>query len=151
MPSRCVATTKVFPVEVGGNIHRFHDESRDSDEVRKVQKNRATASGKSVVNRRQPAAPQQVNMDTLGGMSDEDLINHLRSLHEGLDHAYETRGNSRLWEEEIAYVRREQQIRRERRAAHDAYIRTLEREFAISEAGLPVADLDNSAFLEFNR
>ena len=90
-------------------------------------------------------------MDALGGMSDEDLINHLRSLHDGLDHAYETRGNNRPWEEEIAYVRREQGIRRDRRAAHDTYIRTLEREFAISEAGLPVADLDNSAFLEFNR
>ena len=143
MPSRCVATVEKLPIQIVRIHNEFRGDYRESGEVLKVQKNRASA-GKSVT------TPLQVNIDVLGGMSDEDLNNHIRSLHEGLDHMYETRGNNRPWEEEIAYARREQQIRRDRRAAHEAYMKQLEREFSVSEAGLPVADLDNSAFLEIN-
>jgi len=121
-----------------------------------VQKSRKPATppgtGKFVSNRRYPVPPPQpLNMDILAGMSDEELFNNLRSLGEALDKVYEHRLDPKPWEVEVAYIKRERDIRRDRREAHDKYLKLLERDFADSEAGLPVADLDNSAFLECYR
>lgn len=98
--------------------------------------------------RRYPVAlPELVSIDVLGAQNDEELINRLRSLEEDRNKVLDAHMDARPWEEEVAYIRRELQIRRSRREAHQAYVRTLEREFAESEANLPVADLDNTHFL----
>lgn len=145
--------TRTFPDEVVS--HTFHGQSPwNATRYRKVQKNRMPVSypAQGKFTRRSPVSlPEPVNMDVLAAMSDEELNTHLRSINEVMDTVYEHRIDARSWEEEIAYVRREQQIRRARRESHEKYVRQLEREFTESEAGLPVADLDNSAFLEFNR
>ena len=93
------------------------------------------------------AFPEVVNMDDLGVMLDEDLITRLRSLEEDKNRAYESHMDTRPWEEEIAYIRREQQVRRARRDNHVDYVRKYEEEFARVEASLPAGDFDNSAFV----
>jgi hypothetical protein len=80
-------------------------------------------------------------------MLDEDLIARLRSLEEDKDRAYEIHADVRPWEEEVAYIRREQQVRRARREAHSEYVHRNEEEFARIEASLPAGDFDNSAFV----
>lgn len=98
--------------------------------------------------RRYPVAfPDVVTIDALGTLNDEELINRLRSLEEDRNKVLDAHLDARLWEEEVAYIRRELQIRRSRREAHQDYVRQLEKEFAEAEANLPVADLDNTHFL----
>lgn len=91
--------------------------------------------------------PEIVSIDLMAAANDEDLINRLRSLEEERNKVLDAHLDARPWEEEVAYIRRELQIRRSRREAHERYVRELEREFAEAEANLPVADLDNSHFL----
>ncbi len=91
--------------------------------------------------------PEIVTIDALATMPDEDLIGRLRALEEEKSKAYEAHVDVRSWEEEIAYIRREQQIRRTRRDAQMEYNRKVESEFAQSEAGLPAGDFDNSVFV----
>lgn len=86
-------------------------------------------------------------MDALGAIPDEELINRLRGLEEDRGKVLDAHLDPKLWEEEVAYIRRELQIRRSRREAHDKYVRQLEKEYAEAEANLPVADLDNTHFL----
>lgn len=98
--------------------------------------------------RRYPVAvPDVVNMDATAITPDAELIERLRSLEEGRGKVLDAHLDPRLWEEEVAYVRRELQVRRSRREAHDRYIKQLEQEYAESERNLPVADLDNTHFL----
>lgn len=91
--------------------------------------------------------PEVVTIDDLGVMLDEDLVLRLRALEDAKGKAYETGVYARPWEEEIAYVRREQQIRRSRRETFAEYSRKLEEEFARTEASLPAGDFDNTAFV----
>lgn len=86
-------------------------------------------------------------MDTMFTIPDDALITRLRSLEEDRLKVLDAHLDARPWEEEVAYIRRELQIRRSRREAHQNYMRQLEREFAEAEANLPVADLDNTHFL----
>jgi hypothetical protein len=92
--------------------------------------------------------PENVDVDVLGLMLDEDLVVRFRALDDARNQVIDARMDPRPWEEEIAYVRREQQIRRVRRDAHDRYVRSFEREYSDSESGLPFADLDNSSFTD---
>lgn len=91
--------------------------------------------------------PNVVSVDDLAVMPDDDLIVRLRSLEEDRQKVIDVLLDPRPWEEEVAYIKRELQIRRARHEAHDLYVKELEREAAASEANLPVADLDNSRFL----
>ena len=91
--------------------------------------------------------PVVVSMDTMAAMPDEELINNLRSLEDDRQRLFATDQDATPWEVELAYIRRELQIRRERRVAHERYSKFLEREYVESESNLPVADLDNSYFL----
>lgn len=93
------------------------------------------------------ALPDVVNIDDLSVMLDEDLMLRLRALEDAKGKAYEQGTITRPWEEEIAYVRREQQIRRSRREAFVEYSRTLEEEFSRAEASLPAGDFDNTQFV----
>lgn len=92
--------------------------------------------------------PEIIDIDVLGTYSDEELSSRLRGLEDDRQRLFEMGYDARPWEEEVAFVRREQQIRRGRRDRHDTYVRRLEYEFAREEARLPFADLDNSRFLE---
>lgn len=83
----------------------------------------------------------------MAALSDEELINRLHSLEEDRQKVLDANLAARPWEEEVAYIKRELQIRWARREAHDRYVRQLEKEFVESEANLPMADLDNSHFL----
>lgn len=91
--------------------------------------------------------PDVVTIDDLGVMLDEDLGLRVRSLEDAKGKAFEARVDTRPWEEEIAYVRREQQIRRGRRESYLEYSRKLEEDFARTEASLPAGDFDNTAFV----
>lgn len=117
-----------------------------------MQKNRkrADASTSSAVHahrRSTVSIPEVVTIDVLNLMLDEDLISRLRALDEDRNKVIEERGETRPWDEEIAYVRREQQLRRTRREAHMEFLRQEQEAFEKLEASLPVADLDNSAFV----
>lgn len=85
-----------------------------------------------------------MSIDVMAALPDEELINRLRSLEEDRQKVLDVHLVARPWEEEVAYIRRELQIRCARREAHDRYVSQLEKEFVESEANLPVADLDNS-------
>jgi hypothetical protein len=117
-----------------------------------VQKNRKRSEATNVHEtrpRRDGAVtlPDVVTIDDLGVMLDEDLIVRLRALEEGKNKGYEANVDLRPWEEEIAYIRREQQIRRTRRDAHAEWVSKDAEEFARIEASLPAGDFDNTAFV----
>lgn len=86
-------------------------------------------------------------MDVIGAMTDEELVLSFRALDEAREKVLSAGGDTMPWEVEIAYLRREQQMRRSRRDLHEKWCRDVEREMAIEEAMLPVADLDNSSFM----
>lgn len=115
-----------------------------------MQKSRSVSSQQSS-KRRAIARPEIVNIDVLALLSDEELIARLHVLEDDRTKVLEHEGvfgtDPRPWEEEIAYVRRELQVRRIRREKHDRYLKILEWEYAQEEANLPVADLDNTNFL----
>jgi hypothetical protein len=96
---------------------------------------------------RSVSLPEMVTIDVLSTMLDEDLVVRLRALDDSRGQIYESHMDMRPWEEEIAYVRREQQIRRTRRDTHSDYVRKSEDEFNRLEAVLPAGDFDNSAFV----
>jgi len=96
------------------------------------------------------AGPEVFNMDDIAAMLDEDLYSHLNTMEDGRSKAYESRQDTRLWEEEIAYLRREIQLRRGRREAHEKYVAETSRSFADEERGLPAADFDNLKYVVSN-
>ena len=91
--------------------------------------------------------PEVVDMDDLSRMLDEDIYGRLNSLESDRYKVLEARMDPRLWEEEIAYVRREISMRRERRGNHEKYVRDQARAFADEEARLPAADFDNLKYM----
>jgi hypothetical protein len=99
-------------------------------------------------NRRQVVPlPEVVSIDVLGTLLDEDLIVRLRALDDDRNKAFEARLDTRPWETEVAYVRREQQMRRARRENHSAWIKREQEARDAEEATLPPGDFDNSAFV----
>ena len=99
------------------------------------------------------ARPPIYNMDTIATMQDEELVKQLDAMHEGRNSSIKNRRAPTEWETEICYLRRELYFRRERRQAHEVYVRQIDNEFKMmqqQEKGLPVADLDNSKFMIFN-
>jgi hypothetical protein len=121
---------------------------RDEVTVQKTRKRSATSSTPSRHNRHQVVPlPEIVSTDVLGTLLDEDMIVRLRVLSDDCNKAYENRVDARPWETEIAYVRREQQMRRVRRENHSEYVRREQEAFDRIEASLPPGDFDNSAFV----
>ena len=108
----------------------------------------STSSLPSRPNRRQVVPlPEVVTIDVLGTLLDEDLIVRLRALDEDRNKAIEAKVDTRPWETEIAFVRREQQMRRARRETHAAWLERERKERESEEAGLPPGDFDNSTFV----
>lgn len=116
--------------------------------MQKTRKRSDTTSLPSRPNRHQVVpSPELVSIDVLGTLLDEDLIVRLRALDDDRNRAYEARVDTVPWETEIAYVRREQQMRRGRRENHSEYVRREQSDFERIEASLPPGDFDNSAFV----
>jgi len=112
--------------------------------VQQKTRNRPDSNG----SRHHPATlPEVVSIDVLGAMLDEDLIVRLRTLEADKEKTYASYVDTRPWEEELAYIRREQQMRRVRRDTHMEYVRQAELDFARLEASLPAGDFDNSAYV----
>lgn len=108
-----------------------------------MQKNRTRSfQGHATVS--QPRRLPVVHMDTMAITPDVELIGRLTVLEDEKERVSEPRP----WEEEIAYIKRELQIRRSRREAHTAYVNFLERELAAIEFNLPFADTDNTVFMK---
>lgn len=116
-----------------------------------MQKNRKLATPPRPVRRFPVPVPDVINMDDIGNMIDEDLLSRLHSLEEDMGHVFDARMDTLLWEIELAYIKREQGLRRRRRDLHERYMRDMARDFADSEVGLPTADLDNSQFTDLDR
>ena len=68
--------------------------------------------------------PSIMNMETLSYASDDDLNRHLHYLFAEKDRASRAEYELQPWEVEICYVLREVQIRHDRRAAHERYLRS---------------------------
>lgn len=116
-----------------------------------MQKNRKRFEGSTVETRHRHeisgiVLPDVANMDDLAVMLDEDLIVRLRELEDDKSRAYDAHVDVRPWEVELAYIRREQQIRRNRRDAYAEYVRLLNEEEQ-NEYLLPQGDFDNSAYV----
>ena len=92
-------------------------------------------------------APEVINMDVLSVMQDKDLATRHRDIDEERVLAQEMGYSTLQWEVELAYIKREQQIRNERRQAHAEITAREYEEFYASEAALPSGDDDNSAFV----
>lgn len=93
---------------------------------------------------------QCLNMDELAMMQDDSLCELVRNLEHSIEHENDTQ----WYEIELSYVKREQQIRRSRISAHNEYLKQLSLEDEAErklEETLPYADLDNSAFIFWNR
>jgi hypothetical protein len=71
------------------------------------------------------SGPDIVDVDALSSMSDDELSNRFQRLDSEREMFREQRVHTRAWEIEIAYVRREQMLRRVRRDMHDAYLSNL--------------------------
>lgn len=94
--------------------------------------------------------PEVMNMDDVGCLLDEDLNARMYALETDRSKAYDLGVDTLPWEVEACYVRREQMIRRQRREAHERYMREQSQLFANEEMNLPSADFDNMKFIELN-
>jgi len=69
--------------------------------------------------------PEVANMDDVGYYPDDVLSDRISRLESERTRLLEMRYDPRHWEVELAYLRREQQIRNVRIERHDAYMREL--------------------------
>lgn len=118
-------------------------------------RNRRVASSEQTHNEQEPrqkkypvAIPDIIDFDALSIMLDEDLNSHIMALEDARDQVSISNLDPQQWEIEVAYARREQQLRRTRKIAHEQYLRALDQESNFDDRDLPVADLDNSRFTE---
>lgn len=116
---------------------------RDEDTVQKNRQHTDTSTTRKQV----VMSPEVVSIDVLCTLLDEDLVDRLRALDDDRNRAYDVGASTRPWEEEIAYVRREQQMRKVRRDNHADYVLKEQRLFEMAEYGLPPGDFDNSEFV----
>jgi len=96
---------------------------------------------------------ERVSMDALASMSDEELMSIHQELNAGRDLWLRTHSAARLYEDELAYVLREHQLRRTHREAHDRYTDALTRELdelMREEASLPNIDFSNIEFVRLH-
>ena len=83
---------------------------------------------------RHSGGSEQLRSDILAVMLDEELSGLADRLEEERQSALKSGYATRAYEEEIAYVRREQQVRSMRRRAHSAYLDGIQREIAEQDA-----------------
>ena len=110
-------------------------------------RSRSEATTNNRRNRSTVPHPEVINVDALGSMLDEELSARYRALEDDKNKAYAEHLDARPWEEELAYVRREQQLRRVRRERHSEWIAAEKLAFEKEEAALPSANFDNLDFV----
>ena len=115
--------------------------------MQKIRKPVSSFTQVHAVKRCPVSVPDVVNIDDMSVFSDDELGARCRVLEDDRQKVIDAGFDPKLWEEEIAYAKREMQIRYERREAHIRYVKQLDREFSESEANLPQGDLDNTNFL----
>jgi len=91
-------------------------------------------------------SPPIHHIDELAIMQDDELFQRLNELFRERDNARSTHVKTRMWEEEICYVKREIQLRHERHVIHEKWL-SEQAENEPNEDLLPSADLDNQAFV----
>ena len=69
--------------------------------------------------------PDVANMDDLAVLSDEELAGRASRMEAERRRAASTMAELAPWEVEVAYIRREQQLREARAQAHTAYLATV--------------------------
>ena len=69
--------------------------------------------------------PEVANMDDIGYYPDDLLADRIGRLESERTRLLEMRYDPQLWEVELSYMRREQQIRSARAEKHEAYMRDL--------------------------
>lgn len=69
-------------------------------------------------------APQMIDMDSLAYFSDQDLDRRRSNLDDDRMKAVYSGVDSYAWEVELAYLQRENDIRRTRRVMHEQYLRS---------------------------
>lgn len=89
-----------------------------------MSKNKKQSSQVKLSRRHSMNLPEVVNMDNLAILSDEDLTNRLHALEIDHQKVLDAFQDARPWEEEIAYVRREMQIRKVRKDFHENYLKS---------------------------
>lgn len=94
--------------------------------------------------------PDILNMDDISYVSDDELFSKLSSYEATRGKMIAKGQDPYLWEIEIAYLRREVQIRRARRESHDRYMAEQARESTVDESSLPYPDFDNLKYVVFN-
>jgi hypothetical protein len=68
-------------------------------------------------------APEIWNMDDLGYMADEMIEDRAQRLESERNRMLSSGKDPQLWEVEIAYIRREQQLRKTRSELHQEYLK----------------------------
>ena len=101
---------------------------------------------------RQPTLPfpETASSDDIAILSDEDLMSTIAQVDDSRRKVNAEKCDTRVWEEELCYLRREAQMRRKRHAIHEKYLLELDRENREAqnvERSLPSADFDNSVFM----
>ena len=69
--------------------------------------------------------PSVMNMDDIGYLTDDALVENLTRMEFERAKMIESRQDPMLWEVEIAYLRREQGIRKVRAERHQEYVKML--------------------------
>lgn len=68
--------------------------------------------------------PVVYNIDVLAGLSDSDLYSRVSYLHEEKEKVYKKGYDTYAWEVELAYTHREIDIRKNRIAFHEKFLRS---------------------------
>lgn len=97
-------------------------------------KNSQSIGQKNVKRIKKNSEPEQLRTDVLAVMLDEELSALAERLEDERSAVLKAGQWTRGYEEEIAYVRREQQIRSMRRRAHSAYLEGMQREILEQDA-----------------
>lgn len=108
------------------------------------------------MNKNRCAAQYDVlSMDVLASLTDDELAERYKQLlSERENNRFLLYSDLKLLEIEDCYYRREIQLRRKRKEAHDAWLlreRELDDEAFLEEETLPNADLDNSSYVRAHR
>jgi hypothetical protein len=94
------------------------------------------------------AVPEVVSYDDIGYLSDETIFDRLSRLENDRIQVLNAGLDTYAWEVEIAYLRREQQIRNVRLERHSQYMKSLPREEEHYYAGYAGFDHGEEEFFD---
>jgi len=119
--------------------------SNENNSTKKVNRGRAPIN-----------LPMLATVDVLGVMPDDELFDRIKMLDLERETVVDGHYDTKVWDEEIAYVQRELQLRRDRRIFHDRYLNQTQyndqheyQHSHVGEADIDV-ELDNSMFVRLS-